>query len=145
MSHKIFVLNGPNLNRLGLREPEVYGSETLADLERMCVDWGKALGMTVDFRQTNSEGTLVDWIHEAGDTGDGLVMNPGAYTHTSVALYDALRSVDVPAIEVHISNIFARESFRHHSYVSPVVRGTICGLGLPGYHHALKALSEILA
>ncbi len=145
MANTFFILNGPNLNRLGMREPEIYGQITLADIEAACRKWGEALGVDVDCRQTNREGTLVEWIHEAGENSGGLVINPGAYAHTSVALHDAILSVDVPVVEVHISNIFARESFRHHSYVSPVARGIVCGLGATGYRLALEAIAEIQA
>lgn len=145
MAVPILVLNGPNLNLLGTREPGVYGTVTLKDIERDCVAAGKKLGLTVGFRQSNQEGTLVDWIQEAMATARGIVINPGAYTHTSVAIHDAIRAVGLPVIEVHISNIFARESFRHHSYVSPVAVGTICGLGPQGYVLALEAMQALTA
>lgn len=145
MPHTVFVLNGPNLNMLGLREPGVYGSATLADIETSIRAAGERLGITVDFRQTNHEGVLVDWIHEARGKAGGIVMNPGAYTHTSIALHDAIKAVGLPVIEVHISNIFARESFRHHSYVSPVAAGVLCGFGPHGYVLGLEALARILA
>lgn len=145
MSDVIFVLNGPNLNRLGKREPEIYGSLTLADIEAKCTRHASKLGYTIDFRQTNHEGELVDWIQEAGDKAKGLVINPAAYTHTSVALQDAIRASGLTVIEVHLSNIHARESFRHHSYVSPVALGVICGLGAQGYELALDALSSHIA
>lgn len=145
MSDVIFVLNGPNLNRLGKREPEIYGSLTLADIEANCTKQATKLGFDIDFRQTNHEGELVDWIQEAGDTAKGLVINPAAYTHTSVALQDAIRASGLPVIEVHLSNIHARESFRHHSFVSPVALGVICGLGAQGYGLALDALSSHIA
>jgi 3-dehydroquinate dehydratase II len=145
MAVPIFILNGPNLNLLGTREPGVYGAASLADIERDCAAAGKRLGLAVDFRQTNHEGVLVDWIQEAMGAARGIVINPGAYTHTSVALHDAIRAVGLPVIEVHISNIFARESFRHHSYVSPVAVGTICGLGPQGYVLALEAMQTLTA
>lgn len=145
MAKPVFVLNGPNLNRLGTREPDVYGATTLADIEAMCHQAALELGFAVTFRQSNHEGVLVDWIQEAGDTADGLVINPGAYTHTSVALQDAIRAAGLPVVEVHISNIFAREAFRHHSYVSPVARGIICGFGPNGYPLALRALADVMA
>ncbi|PLX36710.1 MAG: type II 3-dehydroquinate dehydratase [Hyphomicrobiales bacterium] len=145
MAKPVFVLNGPNLNRLGTREPDVYGATTLADIEAMCHEAAGALGLSVTFRQSNHEGELVDWVQEAGDSAQGLVINPGAYTHTSVALHDAIRSAGLPVIEVHISNIFAREAFRHHSYISPVARGVICGLGPNGYPLALRALADLLS
>lgn len=145
MPHTVFVLNGPNLNLLGLREPGVYGSATLRDIEVSVHAAGDRLGIVVDFRQTNHEGVLVDWIHEAREKAVGIVMNPGAYTHTSIALHDAIKAVDLPVIEVHISNIFARESFRHHSYVSPVAAGVLCGFGPHGYVLGLEALARIVS
>jgi 3-dehydroquinate dehydratase II len=145
MAVPVFVLNGPNLNLLGTREPGIYGSTTLADIERDCAAAGKRLGLKVDFRQSNSEGELVDWIQEAMKAARGIVINPGAYSHTSVAIQDAIRGVGLPVIEVHISNIFARERFRHHSFVSPVAVGTICGLGPHGYVLALEALQPLVA
>jgi 3-dehydroquinate dehydratase-2 len=144
MATTIFILNGPNLNLLGKREPGLYGTGTLADIENACAALGKALGLTVDFRQTNIEGVLVDWIQEAGEKAKGIIINPGAYTHTSVAIHDAIRGTGLPVIEVHLSNIFARERFRHHSYVSPVAKGVICGLGPLGYTLALEALAPML-
>jgi len=144
MATTIFILNGPNLNLLGKREPNLYGSTTLAEIEAACVARGKNLGLRVDFRQTNIEGVLVDWIQEAADEAAGIVINPGAYTHTSVALHDAIRGTGLPVIEVHLSNIFAREPFRHHSYVSPVAKGVICGLGALGYTLALEALQPLI-
>lgn len=144
MSDMIFVLNGPNLNRLGKREPEIYGSLTLTDIEAMSQSRADALGYAIDFRQTNHEGELVDWIQEAGEKAKGLVINPAAYTHTSVAIQDAIRASGLPIIEVHLSNIHAREAFRHHSYVSPVALGVICGLGAQGYALALEALASHL-
>lgn len=145
MPNTVFVLNGPNLNLLGLREPGVYGSATLKDIETAVRAAGDRVGLGVDFRQTNHEGVLVDWIHEARETAAGIVVNPGAYTHTSIALHDAFKAVGLPVIEVHISNIFARESFRHHSYVSPVASGVLCGFGPDGYVMAVEALARILA
>lgn len=145
MTIPVFVLNGPNLNMLGTREPGIYGGKTLADIENDCLAAGKRLGLTVDFRQTNQEGVLVDWIQEAARAAMGIVINPGAYTHTSIALQDAIRTASLPVIEVHLSNIFARESYRHHSYVSPVAAGVICGLGGTGYVLALEALKPLIA
>lgn len=145
MPHSIFILNGPNLNLLGTRQPEIYGSRTLADIEADCRQAAGRLGFAVDFRQSNSEGVLVDWVQEAGSAAAGLVINPGAYTHTSVALRDAILGAAKPAIEVHLSNIFAREAFRHHSYISPVAIGVICGFGPMGYVLALEALAKIAA
>ncbi len=142
MDKPVYILNGPNLNLLGTREPEVYGHETLEDLEARAAKKALSLGMGIIFRQSNSEGELVDWIQEAGREGAGLIINAGAYTHTSVALLDALSSVNIPAIEVHLSNIFAREDFRHHSYISKVAHGVICGFGPPGYEFALEALQQ---
>lgn len=141
MPKPVFILNGPNLNMLGKREPSVYGAATLADIEALCRHEADRLGLAVDFRQTNHEGTLVDWIQEAGEAASGIVLNPGAYTHTSIALHDAIRSIAVPVVEVHLSNIFAREAFRHHSYVSPVASGVLCGFGATGYGLALAALA----
>ncbi|ETX10507.1 3-dehydroquinate dehydratase [Marinomonas ushuaiensis DSM 15871] len=141
----IMVLNGPNLNLLGTREPETYGHETLADVEAMCRDAASALGYDVEFYQSNHEGALIDLIHEAGSKmkkGEllGVVFNPGAYTHTSIALHDAIKGTDVPVIEVHISNVHARESFRHHSYISPAATGIIVGLGVQGYVLGIQGL-----
>jgi 3-dehydroquinate dehydratase-2 len=145
MAIPVFVLNGPNLNMLGKREPAIYGAGTLADIEAACLETGKRVGLKVDFRQSNIEGTLVDWIQEAGDKAKGIVLNAGAYTHTSIAIHDALRASGLPVIEVHLSNIFAREPFRHHSYVSPVAKAVICGLGPRGYTLALEALQPLVA
>jgi 3-dehydroquinate dehydratase-2 len=144
MPDTVFILNGPNLNLLGTREPDVYGARTLSDIEADCRAAAMRLGLAVEFRQSNHEGTLVDWIQEAGRTARGIVINPGAYTHTSVALHDAIRGARIPTVEVHLSNIFAREAFRHHSYVSPVASGVICGLGPTGYVLALEALAKLV-
>jgi 3-dehydroquinate dehydratase-2 len=145
MTTPILVLNGPNLNMLGKREPGVYGARTLPEIEADTRAAGERLGMTVDFRQSNHEGVLIDWIHEAFGRFAALVINPGAYTHTSVALHDAIRAVGLPTVEVHLSNVFAREEFRHHSYISPVAAGVICGFGPLGYALALEALKAKLA
>lgn len=142
MAQRVLVLNGPNLNMLGIREPATYGSQTLADIEAMCVAEGKLLGLEVSCKQSNHEGELVTWIQQALGTVDAIIINPGAYSHTSIAIHDALRAVALPVIEVHLSNIHAREAFRHHSYVSPVATGVICGLGATGYKLALSALAE---
>jgi 3-dehydroquinate dehydratase-2 len=142
MAKRILVLNGPNLNLLGTREPGTYGSQTLADIEALCRSEGKALGLAIDFRQSNHEGELVTWIQEARDGADAIVINPAAYSHTSVAIHDALRAVGLPTVEVHLTNIHTREPFRHHSYVSSVAKGVICGLGAAGYRLALIALAE---
>ena len=144
MAATVFILNGPNLNLLGKREPALYGTGTLADIEALCAKRAKDLGLKIDFRQDNREGILVDWIQEAGDKAAGIVLNAGAYTHTSIAIHDAIRGSGVPVIEVHLSNIFAREAFRHHSYVSPVAAGVICGLGPQGYALALEALAGLV-
>jgi 3-dehydroquinate dehydratase-2 len=140
----ILVLNGPNLNMLGTREPQIYGSETLDDVEALCQTEAARLGLDLDFRQSNHEGELVTWIQAARGKHDAIVLNAGAYTHTSVAIMDALSAVDLPVIEVHLSNIFRREPFRHHSYVSMVARGVICGLGSHGYVLALQAACRLI-
>ncbi|WP_341703346.1 type II 3-dehydroquinate dehydratase [Ferrovibrio sp.] len=138
----VYVLNGPNLNLLGKRQPEIYGRDTLADVEALCRKTCTRLGLALVFRQSNHEGELVDWIQEAREKACGIVINAGAYTHTSVALLDALTAAEKPVMEVHLSNIFRRESFRHHSYISLAARGVICGLGPKGYVLALEALAE---
>ncbi len=139
----VFVLNGPNLNMLGKREPGIYGGKTLKDIEADCVAFGRDLGFLVDFRQTNHEGVLVDWLHEADEKAVGVAINAGAYTHTSIALHDAIRAISVPVVEVHISNIHAREEFRHRSMIAPASRGMICGFGPASYTLALSALKSI--
>jgi 3-dehydroquinate dehydratase-2 len=144
MAKRVLVLNGPNLNMLGIREPATYGSQTLADIEKMATDEGKALGLEVTCKQSNIEGELVTWIQQALGAYDAIVINPGAYSHTSIAIHDAFRAVNLPVVEVHLSNIYTREPFRHHSYVSPVALGVICGLGATGYKLALHALAEKL-
>jgi len=144
MAAPVFILNGPNLNRLGMREPSIYGSESLGDIETSCHEEAGILGLAVEFRQTNHEGTLVDWIQEAQDRASGIILNAGAYTHTSIAIHDALRSGDLPVIELHLSNVHAREGFRNHSYISPVASGVIFGFGAKGYPLALRALADIL-
>jgi 3-dehydroquinate dehydratase-2 len=140
----IYVLNGPNLNLLGTREPEIYGSDTLDDIATALAERAKELSVAVDVRQSNHEGHLVEWLHEANAQGaKAVILNAGALTHTSVALYDAVKAITVPVIEVHLSNPQARESFRHHSYVTPVARGTISGLGPLGYQLALDAAARL--
>jgi 3-dehydroquinate dehydratase-2 len=140
----IWVLNGPNLNMLGTREPDIYGAETLSDIEALCSDAAETVGYGLEFRQSNNEGELVDWIQEARGRAAGLAINAGAYTHTSVALHDALRLLDVPVVELHLSNVFAREPFRHHSYISPAATGVICGFGSFSYVLAIQALADRL-
>ena len=144
----VLVLNGPNLNLLGTRKPEVYGTTTLADVEEMCREEAGKLGLEVDFKQSNHEGQIIDWIHEYGakvkdGSCIGAVYNPGAHTHTSVAIHDAIEGAELPVIETHISNVHKREEFRHHSFVSPVAAGIIVGFGVNGYLLALQGLSKI--
>lgn len=140
----ILVINGPNLNMLGVRQPEVYGHDTLADIGKACTAKGKALGLGIDFRQSNLEGELVTWIQEARGTKAGIVINPAAYGHTSIALLDALTLAELPVIEVHLSNIHRREPFRHRTYVSQIATGIICGLGAQGYLLALEAMANLI-
>jgi len=142
MDKPLFILNGPNLNRLGTREPQIYGTTTLADIEARCR--AAVPGLGIDFRQTNHEGELVEWVHEAIDKAAGIVINPAAYTFTSIALLDALKMFPGPIIELHISNIHQREAHYHHSYVSLVATGIIAGLGADGYPLAVKAISELI-
>jgi 3-dehydroquinate dehydratase-2 len=140
----VYVLNGPNLNLLGLREPEIYGSQTLDDIAGMLEDRGRELGLEIDMRQSNHEGHLVDWLHEAQAEGvKAVLLNAGAYTHTSVAIHDAIKSIKVPVIEVHLSNPHKREDFRHHSYVGMAALGTVCGFGANSYLVALDAVSRL--
>ena len=140
---KLLILNGPNLNRLGKREPEIYGTTTLEQLETECKTWANELGWSATCQQSNFEGQLVEWIHQAEDEGySGVVFNAGAYTHTSIALRDAISSIAVPVIEVHISNVHARENFRHHSYLAAVCKGSIAGLGFLSYKLAIQFFSE---
>ena len=141
----VLVLNGPNLNMLGTREPEIYGTQTLADIEAMVADRAKSLGLTVDFRQSNLEGELVTWIQDARVSSQAIIINAGAFTHTSVAILDALQAFNGPIVEVHLSNIFKREAFRHHSYISGVALGVICGFGAHGYLLALDAVADKVA
>ena len=140
----ILVLNGPNLNMLGVREPSIYGRDTLADIETMCQERGEALGLGIDFRQSNFEGELVTIIQQARDSHDGIILNAGAYTHTSVAIRDALSVAELPAIEIHLSNTHRREEFRHHSYLSGVVDGIIAGFGARSYILALEAMAGLV-
>ncbi|WP_040817193.1 type II 3-dehydroquinate dehydratase [Litoreibacter arenae] len=140
----VIVLNGPNLNLLGTRQPEVYGSVTLADVENLCIEHGKSLNLQVSCLQSNHEGALIDAIHDAKGKHRGIVLNAGAFTHTSVALMDAIASVELPVVEVHLSNIHAREAFRHKSYIAPVALGQIAGFGAKGYVLALDALADHL-
>lgn len=144
------ILNGPNLNLLGTREPTVYGSQTLADVEKLCAQACATHGFALDFRQSNHEGQLVDWLHEAGrahaaGTLAGVILNAGAYTHTSVALFDAIKGTGITLIELHISNVFAREAFRHHSYISPAAKAVMCGFGVSGYAMAVAGLAGMQA
>ena len=141
---QILLLNGPNLNMLGTRQPDVYGHTTLSDVERDTTTLGVELGAMVTCKQSNYEGQLVDWIQEARETMDGIIINPGAYTHTSVALMDAVSSIEIPTIELHLSNIHAREEFRHTSYIAKVALGIICGFGAHGYVLALEAMAQHL-
>jgi len=146
MPHRpLLILNGPNLNLLGTREPDIYGRETLADIERRAREKAESLGHSIDFRQTNHEGVLVDWVQEARDTAAGLILNAGAYTHTSIALHDALLTLAIACIEVHLSNIYKREDFRQRSYISKAALGVICGFGPKGYELAIEALAAHLA
>ncbi len=144
MAKPIYMLNGPNLNLLGTREPEIYGSQTLDDIAKLSASHALSLGLSIQFRQSNAEGQLVDWIQEARTQAAGIILNAGAYTHTSIAIADALSAAEVPVIELHLSNVFAREPFRHHSYIAPVANGVICGFGATGYRLALSAMSDIL-
>jgi len=144
MSRLVYVLNGPNLNLLGKRQPEVYGHETLADVEKACRATAGELKLEIRFFQSNREYEIIDWIHEARETAGGIAINPGAFTHTSVAILDALNAFDGPVIEVHISNIHKREAFRHHSYVSGRADGVIAGFGTQGYPLALQRLARLI-
>lgn len=139
MAKKILILNGPNLNMLGTREPEIYGEDTMADVEERCMAVAERCGFEVTFYQSNYEGEIISYIQQAKEQFDGLVINPGGYSHTSVAIYDALNLLDIPKVEVHISNIHAREEFRQHSLISRIMDGVICGFGVKGYELALKS------
>jgi 3-dehydroquinate dehydratase-2 len=142
MSNKVFVLNGPNLNMLGKREPGIYGDLSLDSIGQLCRETGNSIGLDIDFRQSNHEGELVDWLHEANEGVLGVVLNAGAYTHTSVALHDAIRSILTPVIEIHISNVHAREEFRHKSMIAPASKGVICGFGPKSYTLAIQAFAD---
>lgn len=140
----VLILNGPNLNLLGTREPEIYGSTTLADIEASCQAHGKECGLKVDFRQSNHEGELVTWVQQARDSASAIIINAGAYTHTSVAIHDALKSCGLPIVELHLSNVYKRESFRHKSYISSVADGVMCGFGAHGYVLAMDAAANLI-
>ncbi len=144
MTKPVYILNGPNLNLLGQREPAIYGRDTLSDIEALAKARAKAVGLTVDFRQTNVEGELIGWVQEARTAASAIIINAAGLTHTSVALLDALQASELPVVEVHLSNIFRRDSFRQHSYVSLAATGVICGLGAKGYELALEAVRAIL-
>ncbi len=144
MNPNVYVLNGPNLNLLGKRQPEIYGHETLADVEAECRRLGAELGLDITFRQSNREYELIDWIHEAREAAKGIVINPAAFTHTSVAILDALNAFEGPVLEIHISNVHKREEFRHHSYVSARAEGVIAGFGVQGYALCLRRMARLL-
>lgn len=144
MAKTIYVLNGPNLNMLGTREPEKYGHATIKDVEKLCRETGKRFGVDVDFRQSNHEGEIVESIHEAKKKAAGIVINPAGYSHTSVAILDAISAVQLPTIEVHITNIHQREEFRHHSYISKAAKAVICGFGIEGYALAIQGLAGLI-
>ena len=144
ISPQIWVLNGPNLNLLGEREPDTYGHETLESIEHKCISIADGLNLNIEFKQSNHEGELVAWIQEARKSVDGLAINAGAYTHTSVALHDALKLLTIPIIEVHLSNIYTRDEFRHHSFISPLAKGIICGFGANSYVLAIQALRLLM-
>ena len=144
MSRLVFVLNGPNLNLLGKRQPKIYGHETLADVEAQCRETAERLGLSLRFHQSNREYEIIDWIHEAREGAGGIVINPAAFTHTSVAILDALNTCDFPVLEVHISNVHKREAFRHHSYVSMRADGVIAGFGTQGYSLAIERLARLI-
>jgi len=145
MPNTLYVLNGPNLNLLGTREPDLYGRATLADVEKLCRAAAQRFGLSVEFRQSNHEGEIVDWIHQArAESAAGLIINPAGYTTTSVAILDALHTIEAPVVEVHITNIHAREPFRRHSYVSRVARGVICGFGVEGYALAITGIAAMI-
>ena len=142
MSKRFLVINGPNLNMLGMREPDIYGGDTLEDINQRLLNWARERGIGLECRQSNHEGEIIDWLQQTSNEFEGIVINPGGYTHYSVAIRDAIAAIPVPVIEVHLSNIYAREEMRHHSVTAPVCRGQISGLGWAGYKLALEALSE---
>ncbi len=144
MSRTILILNGPNLNLLGMRQPEIYGHETLADVEASCRALGKELDVGLEFHQSNREYEIIDWVHAARETAAGIIINPGAFTHTSVAILDALNTFEAPVIEVHISNVYKREEFRHHSFISKRADGVMAGFGVHGYILALRHMARLL-
>ncbi len=144
MSKTIYILNGPNLNLLGQRQPEIYGKDTLADVEAACAKVGTEFGLAVKLMQSNQEGQLIDWVHQARDQAKGIIINPGAYSHTSIAILDALNTFEGPVLEVHVSNVHKRESFRHHSYVSLRADGVIAGFGVEGYALAVRRMGSLL-
>lgn len=145
MPETILILNGPNLNLLGTREPEIYGATTLADIEANCHAHAEAVGVSIDFRQSNTEGELVDWVQQARGTASAIIINAAAYTHTSVALHDALKATGLPIVELHLSNVYKRESFRHKSFISSVADGVMCGFGAHGYVMAIDAAKQFAA
>lgn len=144
MPSHVLILNGPNLNLLGKRQPDIYGTETLADIEARCRTLADELGLVIAFKQSNAEHQIIDWIHEARETASGIIINPAAFTHTSIAILDALKTCECPVLEVHISNVHQREAFRHHSYVSQVATGVIAGFGTHGYLLALRHMALLL-
>ncbi len=145
MPETILILNGPNLNLLGTREPEIYGATTLADIEANCHAHAETVGVSIDFRQSNTEGELVDWVQQAQGTAIAIIINAAAYTHTSVALHDALKATGLPIVELHLSNVYKRESFRHKSFISSVANGVMCGFGAHGYVMAIDAAKQFAA
>jgi len=144
VSKTIYIINGPNLNLLGKRQPEIYGKDTLADVETQCAETGKSFGLSVRLLQSNREGEIIDWIHEAREKAKGIIINPGAFTHTSIAILDALNAFEGPVIEVHVSNVHKRESFRHHSYVSMRADGVLAGFGVEGYSLAMRRMGSLV-
>lgn len=143
MTKQILIINGPNLNLLGTREPEIYGTETLADISVLCEQTAQNLGLEIEFHQSNHEGDIISWIQSAQNKFDGIIINAAAFTHTSVAIRDALLSFNKPIIEIHLSNIFKREDFRHHSFIADIANGVICGFGSKSYTLAIKAIADL--